>query len=147
MLDMASVTSLLPYLLVAAYGVLLARSGLGYETTPNERGRDQTISWIAVVYTLVMFVAAGLKYVLLVTVLLAPGTILYVWARREQNARLFTPVELGIFAVDARRGRHRRLRPRDRPHHALTEADEIVSEARVRRTVRRMRELQEEIRP
>ena len=36
---------------------------------------------------------------LLVTVLLAPGTMLYVWARREQNARLFTPVELGIFAV------------------------------------------------
>src|SRR5208337_2956440 len=41
MLDMASVTSLLPYLLVAAYGVLLARSGVGYETTPDERGRDQ----------------------------------------------------------------------------------------------------------
>ena len=31
MLDMASVTSLLPYLLVAAYGVLLASSGVGYE--------------------------------------------------------------------------------------------------------------------
>ena len=46
-----------------------------------------------------MFVAAGLKYVLLVTVLFAPGTILYVWARREQNARLFTPVELIVFAV------------------------------------------------
>ena len=99
MLDMASVTSLLPYLLVAGYGVLLARSGVGYEKAPNERGRDQTISWIAVIYTLFMFVAAGLKYVLLVTVLLAPGTILYFWARREQNARLFTPVELGIFAV------------------------------------------------
>ena len=99
MLDMASVTSLLPYLLVAAYGVLLARSGVGYETTPGERGRDQIFAGIAVVYTLFMFVAAGLKYVLLVTVLLAPGTMLYVWARREQNARLFTPVELGIFAV------------------------------------------------
>ncbi len=99
MLDMASVTSLLPYLLVAAYGVLLARSGVGYDTTPGERGRDQIFAGIAVIYTLFMFVAAGLKYVLLVTVLLAPGTLLYVWARREQNARLFTPVELGIFAV------------------------------------------------
>jgi arginine:ornithine antiporter/lysine permease len=99
MLDLCSVTSLLPYLLVAAYGALLARSGVGYEKTPNERGRDQIIAWIAVVYTLVMFIAAGLKYVLLVTVIFAPGTILYFWARREQNARLFTPVELGIFAV------------------------------------------------
>jgi len=32
MLDMCSVMSLLPYLLVAGYGVLLARSGVGYET-------------------------------------------------------------------------------------------------------------------
>lgn len=99
MLDMTSVTALMPYLLVAGYGVLLARSGVGYETTPGERGRDQIFAWIAVVYTLFMFVAAGLKYVLLVTVLFVPGTILYVWARREQNARLFTPVELVIFAV------------------------------------------------
>jgi arginine:ornithine antiporter/lysine permease len=38
MLDMTSVTALLPYLLVAGYGVLLARSGVGYETTQNERG-------------------------------------------------------------------------------------------------------------
>jgi arginine:ornithine antiporter/lysine permease len=99
MLDMTSVTTLLPYLLVAGYGVLLARSGAGYETTPDERGRDQIFAWIAVVYTLFMFVAAGLKYVLLVAVLYVPGTILYFWARREQNARMFTPVELVIFGV------------------------------------------------
>jgi len=99
MLDMCSVTSLLPYLLVAGYGVLLARSGVGYEKTPDERGRDQIIAGIAVIYTIFMFIAAGLKYVLLVTVLFAPGTILYFWARREQNARLFTPVELIVFAV------------------------------------------------
>ena len=79
--------------------MLLARSGVGYETTPGERGRDQVFAWIAVVYTLFMFVAAGLKYVLLVAVLFVPGTVLYLWARREQNARLFTSVELIILAV------------------------------------------------
>jgi arginine:ornithine antiporter/lysine permease len=99
MLDMTSVTALLPYLLVAGYGVLLARSGVGYETAAHERGRDQVFAWIAVVYTLFMFVAAGLKYVLLVAVLFVPGTVLYFWARREQKARLFTPVELIVFAV------------------------------------------------
>jgi arginine:ornithine antiporter/lysine permease len=99
MLNMTSVTTLLPYLLVAGYGVLLARSGVGYEKTPDERGRDQIFAWIAVVYTLFMFVAAGLKYVLLVAVLYVPSTILYFWARREQNSRLFTSVELIIFAV------------------------------------------------
>jgi arginine:ornithine antiporter/lysine permease len=99
MLNMTSVTTLLPYLLVAGYGVLLARSGVGYEKTPDERSRDQIFAWIAVVYTLFMFVAAGPKYVLLVAVLYVPSTILYFWARREQNARLFTSVELIIFAV------------------------------------------------
>lgn len=99
MLDMTSVTSLLPYLLVAGYGVLIARSGEGYETAGEQRRRDQIFAWIAVVYTLFMFVAAGLKYVLLVAVLFAPGTVLYLWARREQNARIFTPVEMIVFAV------------------------------------------------
>ncbi len=100
MLNMASVTSLLPYLLVAGYGVLLARSGIGYEATPRERGRDLIFAWIAVVYTLFMFVAAGLKYVLLVAVLFVPGTILlYVWARREQKARVFTTTELCVFGI------------------------------------------------
>jgi arginine:ornithine antiporter / lysine permease len=99
MLDMTSVTSLMPYLLVAGYGVLVARGGEGYENTPNERLRDQIFAWLAVLYTLVMFVAAGLQYVLLLAVLLAPGTILYVWARREQQARLFSPMELVVLAV------------------------------------------------
>ncbi|MNY76607.1 hypothetical protein D3C86_2162480 [compost metagenome] len=51
------------------------------------------------VYTLFMFAAAGLKYVLLVAVLFVPGTILYFWARREQKLTLFTPAELIVFAV------------------------------------------------
>lgn len=99
MLDMTSVTALLPYLLVAGYGILLARSGEGYQNTPNERGRDQLFAWIAAIYTIFMFIAAGLKYVLLVAVLFVPGTILYFWARREQKLQLFTPVELIVFAV------------------------------------------------
>jgi arginine:ornithine antiporter/lysine permease len=101
MLNMTSATTLLPYLLVAGYGVILARRGEGYEKVPQERGRDQIFSWLAVLYTIVMFVAAGLKYVLLVTVLFLPGTILYVWARREQNLPLFSKPDLVIFIITA----------------------------------------------
>lgn len=101
MLDMASVTSLLPYLLVAGYGVLLARNVTAYQGETRLARRDLAISWAAVVYVLVMFVAAGLKYVLLVTLLLAPGTLLYLWTRREQNAQVFKPVELILFAAVA----------------------------------------------
>jgi len=99
MLDMTSVTALLPYLLVAGYGVLLARSGKGYEDTPQTRGRDMIFASIAVIYTLFMFIAAGLQFVLMVMVLFVPGTALYVWARREQGKLLFTPVEWIIFGV------------------------------------------------
>ncbi|WP_421694921.1 basic amino acid/polyamine antiporter [Aestuariivirga sp.] len=104
MLDMTSVTTLLPYLLVAGYGVLIARRGEGYETVPGERKRDEVISWIAVAYTLVMFMAAGLKYVLLVAVLYVPGTIMYAWARREQKLPLFSSIDVFIFAATAAAG-------------------------------------------
>lgn len=99
MLDMTSVTTLLPYLLVAGYGVLLAMRGVGYEETPGERGRDHIISWIAVIYVLFMFVAAGLEYVVLVAVLYAPGTLLYFQSRREQDARIFNQREVLVFCV------------------------------------------------
>ena len=48
-----------------------------------------------------MFLAAGLKYVLLVAVVYLPGTILYVWARRDWKMPLFSPRDLAIFAVTA----------------------------------------------
>lgn len=99
MLDMTSVTALLPYLLVAIYGVQVARGGEGYEHASGERGRDLVIGALAVIYTLFMFVAAGLEYVLLMAVLCLAGTVLYFWARKEQNARLFSGVELMIFVV------------------------------------------------
>lgn len=100
MLDMTSVTALVPYLLVAGYGVLVARRGEGYGAVPGQAGRDGIIAWVAVAYTILMFVAAGLKYVILVAVLFVPGTILlYVWARREQRAELFNRTELLIFAI------------------------------------------------
>ena len=99
MLDMCSVTTLFPYLLVAGYGVMLARSGVGYENSRDQKGRDGIIAGIAVVYTVFMIIAAGSKYVILTCVLFAPGTILYFWARREQDARLFTGIEFAVFAV------------------------------------------------
>jgi arginine:ornithine antiporter/lysine permease len=92
MLDMTSVSALLPYLLVGGFGALVARRG-------SAGAAAAAFSWIAIVYTLFMFVAAGLKYVLLLAILFAPGTVLYFWARREQEARLFTPVEMAVLAL------------------------------------------------
>ena len=99
MLNLTSVMSLIPFFLVAAYALLLARRGETYETRPEERTRDLIIAGIAVIYTLFLIFAAGMKFLLLSAILYAPGTALYFWARWEQDRKVFTPVEWGIFIV------------------------------------------------
>jgi len=99
MLELTSAMSLIPYLLVAGYGLLIARRGETYNLKPEHRKRDMTIAAIAVVYTAFMIFAGGMKFIVLSAALYAPGTALYFWARREQSKRLFTVPERIIFAV------------------------------------------------
>ncbi|SEB26664.1 arginine:ornithine antiporter / lysine permease, partial [Variovorax sp. YR216] len=65
MLNLTSAMSLIPYLFVAAYGVLLARRGESYQVRPQERGRDLFIAAVAAFYTIFMIYAGGLKFILL----------------------------------------------------------------------------------
>jgi arginine:ornithine antiporter/lysine permease len=97
MLNLTSVMSLIPFFLVAAYALLMTRRGETYEMRPGERTRDMIFAGIAVIYTLFLIYAAGMKFLLLSAILYGPGTVLYFWARREQNKSSFTPVEWIIF--------------------------------------------------
>jgi arginine:ornithine antiporter / lysine permease len=99
MLNLTSAMSLIPYLFVAAYGFILSKRGESYEMRPEERRRDLTMAFIAVVYTIFMIYAGGLKFILLSAVLYAPGTALYIWARREQGKTVFTMTDWIIFIV------------------------------------------------
>ena len=99
MLNLTSAMALIPYLLVAGYAVLIARRGETYETRPENRRRDLVIASIAAAYTIFMILSGGLKFVLLACLLYGPGTLLYVWARREQGKLLFTPIERIICAA------------------------------------------------
>lgn len=102
MLSLTSAMNLIPYMLVAAYGALLAGRRETYaEMRPQERNRDLIMASVAVLYTVFLIFAGGLKFVLLAAVLYAPGTLLYVWARREQNTTVFTTIEWLIFAAAA----------------------------------------------
>jgi arginine:ornithine antiporter/lysine permease len=101
MLELTSAMSLIPYLLVAGYGLLLACRGETYQPGSAQRTRDLILALLAVAYTAFMIFAGGLKFVLLSTMLYAPGTLLYYWARREQGRKTFRPVELVIFLVTA----------------------------------------------
>ncbi|MGH6951506.1 MAG: basic amino acid/polyamine antiporter [Solimonas sp.] len=98
-LKMTSAMTLLPYLLVATYGLKLAWTG---ETYAGDR-RGRSIDWvrgaIATLYAALMFYAGGEKFILLSALLYAPGTILFVMARREQGKPLFTHAEWLLFGV------------------------------------------------
>ena len=100
MLNLTSATTLIPYLFVAAYGLIVARLGKAYEGQPGERKRDIVVSTLAVAYTLFMIYAGGFKFIVLSAVLFAPGTVLYVQARREQGLPVFArPADWAVFAT------------------------------------------------
>lgn len=99
MLSLTSAMSLIPYLFVAAYGLQVSKRGETYDVKPGGRQRDLIIAFVAVVYTAFMIYAGGLKFILLSAILYAPGTLLYIWARREQNLKVFKPVDILIFVI------------------------------------------------
>jgi arginine:ornithine antiporter/lysine permease len=101
MLNLTSAMNLIPFLLVAAYGLQLANRGETYEVRANERRRDLIIAAIATVYTAFLLWAGGLKFILLGAVLYAPGTALYFWARREQGKPVFTGVSDWVIFIAA----------------------------------------------
>ncbi len=100
MLDLSTSLALLPYLLAAAYALKLGLTGESYEgVTAGTRRKETIVAGAATAYTVFLFDAAGMKFVLLMTVILAPASLLYIKARSEHGRRLFTPTEIGLFAL------------------------------------------------
>ena len=100
LLNLTSATTLIPYLFVAAYGLMIAQRGETYDQRPQERQRDLILASLATLYTLFMIYAGGLKFILLSAVLFSPGTLLYFWARREQGKPVFNkPSDWVVFGI------------------------------------------------
>jgi len=100
MLNMTSALTLIPFLLAAAYALKLV---LSRETYTGEaaggRTRDLAVAVLATLYTAFLLFAAGPKYMLVSFIIYAPGSVLFVMARREQGRKPFSPTELVILAV------------------------------------------------
>jgi arginine:ornithine antiporter/lysine permease len=100
MLDLSTSLALLPYLLAAAYALKLGLVGDSYEgVTAGQRRKETVVAGIATAYTIFLFDAAGMKFVLLAALILAPASLLYVKARSEHGRRLFTPAEIGLLVL------------------------------------------------
>jgi arginine:ornithine antiporter / lysine permease len=103
-LKMTSAMTLVPYLLVAAYGFKLAWTGQTYGADRRGRRGDGICAAIATVYATAMLLAGGAKFLLLSALLYGPGTLLHVYAQREKNALVFSAAEMilcGVLSLSA----------------------------------------------
>lgn len=91
-LELTGALVLVPYLLAAAYGVRLLRR----DRSP--RGQ-LVVAPLATLYTAWLLFAAGIDHLLVVFVVYAPATVLFVLTRREQGRRWFSPRERVVLAV------------------------------------------------
>lgn len=98
-LEMTSAMTLIPYVLVAGYGLKLTLTRETYRQGSADLGKDMIFAAVATIYAIFMLIAGGLKHVLLSCILFAPGTLLFIFAKREQAGRLFTAAEWGLFAL------------------------------------------------
>jgi arginine:ornithine antiporter/lysine permease len=98
-LKMTSAMTLIPYFFVAAYGLKLAYRGETYRPGESTRLVDGVRSAIATIYAAGMIYAGGPKFLLLSSILYAPGTLLFLLAKRERKETVFKPLEAGMFAV------------------------------------------------
>lgn len=96
MLNLTSAMSLIPFLLVAAYGWQITRRGEGYGGATGDRSRDLVLAVLATIYTVFLLYAGGVKFIVLSAVLYAPGSLLYFWARREQGKKVFNRPSDGV---------------------------------------------------
>jgi arginine:ornithine antiporter / lysine permease len=98
-LELTSSLSLVPYLLVSAYGLKLAVTGETFDGNPSDRRNVLIFTLVATLYSLLMLYAGGLKYLLLSALIYAPGSLLFFLARREQGRHIFTFGEWFIFTL------------------------------------------------
>jgi arginine:ornithine antiporter / lysine permease len=89
----ASVAILPPYVLSGAYALKLALRGEGYRASES-RTWDILVGALATIYGLWLVYAAGLNFLLMCTVLFAPGILVYMQARRERGETAFAGFDL-----------------------------------------------------
>lgn len=96
-LNLTSSLALVPFLLVAGYGLKLALTGETYDD--GGRRRAIALTAVATIYTAFLLWAAGMAYLLVSFVVLAPSTVLFVMTRHEQGRAWFSGRERVVFAV------------------------------------------------
>ena len=98
--SIASSAVLVPYFFSAMYCLKLAVTKETYTAgEENIRLRDMAISGISVIYSIWLIYAAGLNYLLLLTILFSAGIIVYRKAKNEAKLVAFTKTERVVASI------------------------------------------------
>jgi arginine:ornithine antiporter / lysine permease len=100
MINLTSSMALIPYFLVAGYGIKAARHDIEEGAAQRDAlRRDYFIAAFTTLYTVFLLFAGGAKFLMMSALLYAPGTVLFILARRERGLPVFVRAEWIIFAV------------------------------------------------
>jgi len=91
--SIASSAILVPYLLSALYGLKLAITKETYDVNPQGHIKDLFLGTLSTIYATWLVYAAGLQYLLLITILYAVGVIVFVKAKKEKEQKIFKEYE------------------------------------------------------
>jgi len=75
---------------LVAYALKLGASGGTYDVRPQERTKQLFVAGLATFCTVFLVFAGGVAFLLLSFISYAPGTVLFVMSRRQQNRRAFS---------------------------------------------------------
>jgi arginine:ornithine antiporter/lysine permease len=96
----AATAILLPYLLSGMYGMKLTITGETYLLNPKGRKKDIIIAAICTIYAVWLVYAAGIVNLLVVSILYAPGILLFAKVQRENGKKVFNhQFDMAMFAV------------------------------------------------
>ncbi|NLK65096.1 MAG: amino acid permease [Tissierellia bacterium] len=91
---------MVPYLLSALFysKIVFRKEGKIAELEPNQLLLQKIIAIGGTIYGAWLLYASGITYILITAFLYAPGTILYIWSKKEKDEKPFSnKVDLGIF--------------------------------------------------
>jgi arginine:ornithine antiporter/lysine permease len=96
----AATAILIPYLLSGMYGMKLTITGETYDKKSKGRTIDIIIATVCTIYAIWLVYAAGIENLLVVSILYAPGILLYAKVRQENGKKVFgNPFDIVVFAV------------------------------------------------
>jgi len=96
----AATAILLPYLLSGMYGMKLTITGETYDRQPKGRKKDLFIAIVCTIYAFWLVYAAGIENLLVVSILYAPGILLYAKVQLENGRKVFrNRLDIAVFAV------------------------------------------------